>query len=281
MTGRRGRASGLPVAIELAQVVAGGDQFPFAGAGLDAAALEAADAAVLLDLAEDRFDHPATLFVEPRAALCRQLAPHPLAGRESVRDAPRALRLARGQQPDIGVGVVAGIPASTLAPDPAPPAIRVSTIGCSSCASRSRVSRCVRAATRRAGPARVRLLLGVRSSASASMRSTSASNCAAVRLRSRLALARNFDPSSATKPASAHSRSTSTNSPASAARFAGSNARPRSRHRAAAPTASPGRRPGAPSHRHGRRHETPTSPTAPPPPTRTRRSAPRAANRAG
>ena len=66
--------------------------------------------------------------------------------------------------------------------------------------------------------------------------------------------------------------------PGNAARFAGSNARPRSRRRAATPASSPGRRPGAPSRPLGRRHETPTSPTAQPLPTRTRRSAPRAAN---
>lgn len=76
-----------PVAIELAQVVRGGDQFPLAGAGLEAAPLEAADAAVLLDVAEDRLDHPAALLVESPPALGRQLAPHPFARRERGRDA--------------------------------------------------------------------------------------------------------------------------------------------------------------------------------------------------
>lgn len=55
--------------IKLAQVVCSAEQLPLAGAGLEAAALEAADAAVVLDDARDRLDHSAALFAEPPTVL--------------------------------------------------------------------------------------------------------------------------------------------------------------------------------------------------------------------
>lgn len=121
-----GRRSHELVAVELAQVVGGGDQLPLAGAGLEAAPPEAADAAVLLDVAEDRLDHPAALFIETPPAFGRQLAPHAFARRERGRDASSWGRAGGapvtvaasgdqqfgpglGRRPDVGVGIVAGV----------------------------------------------------------------------------------------------------------------------------------------------------------------------------
>nr|WP_259315758.1 hypothetical protein [Capillimicrobium parvum] len=50
--------------MELEQVVSGGDQSPFAAAGGSAAALEASDRAVELDLGEHRLDGDLSLPVE-------------------------------------------------------------------------------------------------------------------------------------------------------------------------------------------------------------------------
>ena len=102
--------------VELAQVLAGGDQFPLAGAGLEAAALEAADAAVLFDVAEDRLDHPAALLVQPSAALGRQLAPRPLAHREPSRDAPRGASPAARRLRSLRLAINSSGPASASAP---------------------------------------------------------------------------------------------------------------------------------------------------------------------
>jgi hypothetical protein len=49
--------------VELEQVVGGGDEPPFASAGGSAAALEAFDGAVELDLAKDGFDGDLALAV--------------------------------------------------------------------------------------------------------------------------------------------------------------------------------------------------------------------------
>src|SRR6185312_17284292 len=51
-----GRCGGDAVAVELEEVVGGGDQSPFRPAGGSPAALEASDLAVELDLAEDGLD---------------------------------------------------------------------------------------------------------------------------------------------------------------------------------------------------------------------------------
>src|SRR5215217_9548030 len=54
--GSLGREGGDPVAVELEEVVAGGDEPPFRPAGRSPAALEAADLAAVLQLTEDRLD---------------------------------------------------------------------------------------------------------------------------------------------------------------------------------------------------------------------------------
>jgi hypothetical protein len=63
---RSGRCGGDPVIVELQEVVRRRDQAPFASAGGSAAALEAFDRAVELDLAEDRLDGDLSLAVEVR-----------------------------------------------------------------------------------------------------------------------------------------------------------------------------------------------------------------------
>ena len=54
-SGRRGRQS---VSVELQEVVSGCDQAPFRANGRPASAFEPPRAPVLLDLGEDRLDHP-------------------------------------------------------------------------------------------------------------------------------------------------------------------------------------------------------------------------------
>src|SRR5215208_3044266 len=61
---RSGRCGGDPVVVELQEVVRRRDQAPFASAGGSAAALEAFDRAVELDLAEDRLDGDLSVAVE-------------------------------------------------------------------------------------------------------------------------------------------------------------------------------------------------------------------------
>jgi hypothetical protein len=56
------------MAVELQEIVGGGDEPPFRPAGRSAAALEAADLAVELELAEDRLDGCLALAVK-RAAV--------------------------------------------------------------------------------------------------------------------------------------------------------------------------------------------------------------------
>ena len=67
---------GEAVGVELEQVVGRRDESPFAAAGGSAAALEAFDRAVELDLAEHRLDRDLALAVELVAALCGEHAAH-------------------------------------------------------------------------------------------------------------------------------------------------------------------------------------------------------------
>src|SRR4051812_13767795 len=73
---RSGGCRGDLVAVELEQVVHGGDQSPLTSAGGPAAALEAFDRAVELDLAEDGLDRDLALAVKRAALRCGQDAPH-------------------------------------------------------------------------------------------------------------------------------------------------------------------------------------------------------------
>src|SRR5215216_6212385 len=67
---------GDPVAVELEEVVAGGDEPPFRAAGRSSAALEASDLAVELQLTEDRFDRGLAPPVERTAIRGREHASH-------------------------------------------------------------------------------------------------------------------------------------------------------------------------------------------------------------
>src|SRR3954468_15089347 len=71
-----GRACGQLVAVELEEVVGGGDEPPFASAGRPAAALEASDRAVELDLAEHGLDGDLAAPVKRAALRCGQDASH-------------------------------------------------------------------------------------------------------------------------------------------------------------------------------------------------------------
>jgi len=64
------------VAVELEEVVGGGDKPPFGPAGRSAAALEAADLAVELQLAEDRLDRGLAPAIEVVAVRGREHASH-------------------------------------------------------------------------------------------------------------------------------------------------------------------------------------------------------------
>lgn len=87
---------GEAVVVELEQVVRGCDESPFAAAGGSAAALEAFDRAVELDLPEDWFDRDLALAVELVAVGRREHAAH-----ERVHAAGPARALASAQA---GVG---------------------------------------------------------------------------------------------------------------------------------------------------------------------------------
>src|SRR3954451_19836553 len=71
---RSGCRGGESVLVELEDVVAGGDESPLAATGGSAAALEAFDRAVELDLPEHRLDRDLTLPVELLATLCGEHA---------------------------------------------------------------------------------------------------------------------------------------------------------------------------------------------------------------
>src|SRR3954468_22756627 len=71
-----GREGGGPVAVELEEVVGGGDQSPFRAAGRSAAALKALDLAVELQLAEDRLDRGLALPVKRAPLRGREHAAH-------------------------------------------------------------------------------------------------------------------------------------------------------------------------------------------------------------
>src|SRR6478672_7345476 len=73
---RSGCGGGELVVVELEQVVGRGDQPPFAARSGSAAALEAFDRAVELDLAEHRLDRDLALAVEVMAVRCREHAAH-------------------------------------------------------------------------------------------------------------------------------------------------------------------------------------------------------------
>jgi hypothetical protein len=64
------------VAVELEQVVGGGDQAPFRADGGSASSVEAIDAAVVFRLAEDGLDHRLALAVELAAVLAGQDPAH-------------------------------------------------------------------------------------------------------------------------------------------------------------------------------------------------------------
>ena len=65
-----------PVAVELEEIVGGGDEPPFRPAGRSSAALEAADLSVELQLAEDGFDRCLALALEPAAVWGCEHASH-------------------------------------------------------------------------------------------------------------------------------------------------------------------------------------------------------------
>ena len=71
-----GGAGGEVVAVELEEIVGGGDQSPFRPAGRSAAALEALDHAVELELAEHRLDRDLALAVERPPAGRGEHTPH-------------------------------------------------------------------------------------------------------------------------------------------------------------------------------------------------------------
>src|SRR3954468_1256489 len=73
LLGRHGREA---VVVELEDVVGGGDQSPFAADGGSAAAVEAFDRAVELDLAEYRLDGDLALAIKLAALGSRQDAAH-------------------------------------------------------------------------------------------------------------------------------------------------------------------------------------------------------------
>src|SRR6185295_4687481 len=73
---RSGGRGGEAVGVELEQVVGRCDESPFAAAGGSAAALEAFDRAVELDLAEHRLDRDLALAVEVTAVRRREHAAH-------------------------------------------------------------------------------------------------------------------------------------------------------------------------------------------------------------
>src|ERR1700693_3736835 len=74
--GGSGRCGGYSVAVELEQVVGGGDQAPLAADGVSAAALEAVGAAVVFGVTENGFDHRFASAVETAAELGLEDAAH-------------------------------------------------------------------------------------------------------------------------------------------------------------------------------------------------------------
>ena len=70
---------------KLQEIVRSADEFPLLGACFEASAHETSDAAVVFDLAENRFDGLAPFLVQRSAPLGRELALHPLGQGQALR----------------------------------------------------------------------------------------------------------------------------------------------------------------------------------------------------
>ena len=94
---RRQSAGCESVALELEEIVGRGDEFPFAGAGGESPALEAADASGSFDLSEDGFDGGCSLRVAPTTVGCSEPGEHVVTDDgfacEWSREAPLPIRL--------------------------------------------------------------------------------------------------------------------------------------------------------------------------------------------